>query len=74
MTEERITKEDILTTQYRNLSETQETLAARITALGLLAIAQAIDGITKQIKRVIDTEMPPEQSEQPELVVVPDGE
>jgi len=28
-----------------------------------LAIAQAIDRLTKQVKRVIDTEMPPESKD-----------
>ena len=64
---DRITKEDLRPQAYRNA----ETEAARITALGLLAISQAIDGLTKQIKRVIDKEMPPER---PELVVVPEDE
>ena len=64
---DRVTKED-LDPRVFNGSEVE---AARITALGLLAIAQAIDGFTKQVKRVIDTEMPPEQ---PELTIVPDDE
>ena len=51
---ERVTKEDILTFKHCN------SLDARINALGMLAIAQAIDGLTHQLKRVIDTEMPPE--------------
>ena len=68
---ERVTKEDILTIEHRNMAETPTSLAARINALGMLSIAQAIDGLTHQLKRVIDTEIAPEQ---PELVVVPDDE
>lgn len=65
---DRITKEDFNPNiRYRGA----ETAAARITALGMLAIAQSIDGLTHQFKRVIDTEMPPEQ---PELTIVPDDE
>jgi hypothetical protein len=54
---ERVSKED-LKTDLRFRGEITE--AARIRALGDLAIAQAIDGLTTQVKRMIDDEMGPE--------------
>ncbi len=54
---ERVTKNDFNSVARFNGENTE---AAKITALGLLAVAQAIDGLTHQLKRVVDTELPPE--------------
>jgi|SaaInlV_165m_DNA_2_1040747.scaffolds.fasta_scaffold196494_1 hypothetical protein len=51
MTDERVTKRDIEKLRSYNGSETE---SAKIQALGYLAVAQAIDGLTAQVKRIID--------------------
>ena len=58
MTDEKVTQRDIT---GRHTYSGNETEAAKIIALGNLAIAQSIDGLTKQLKRVIDTEFDPEE-------------
>lgn len=54
--ERRITRKDI----EGSMATNAETQAAKILALGHLAVAQSIDGLTAQLKRVIDTEFDPE--------------
>lgn len=53
---DKVTKEDILTHRHPQLGEAHQTQAARIKSLGMLAIAQSIDGLVHQLKRMIDDE------------------
>ena len=52
---EKVTKSD-LRPAYNNMAE-----AARVQALGMLAIAQSIDGLTRQIERLTDNEIKKEK-------------